>query len=46
MHIRNIHHFDSVNEKNQVAQERIYSEDRRRGRTLGITKEVIGHQKP
>jgi hypothetical protein len=31
--------------KSQVTQERIYSEERKRGRALGITKEVSIQQK-
>jgi hypothetical protein len=43
--IRRIHHFDSMNEKSQVTRERLYSEDRKRGKSMGITKEVSGEQK-
>jgi hypothetical protein len=38
-------YFFSVNEKSQVTKERVYSEERKRGRTLGITKEMLGQQK-
>jgi hypothetical protein len=37
--IRGVLHFDSINEKSQLTKERQYSEERKRGRTLGITKE-------
>jgi hypothetical protein len=34
-----------MNEKSQVTQERLYFEERKRGRALGITKELTGQQK-
>jgi hypothetical protein len=40
----NVHHFDSINKKTQVTQERSYSEDRKRGKALAITKETAGQQ--
>jgi hypothetical protein len=40
-----VHHFDSVNEKSQITQEILYSEERKRGRALGIPKEVAEQQK-
>jgi hypothetical protein len=33
-----VHHFDSVNEKSQITQEILYSEERKRGRASRITK--------
>jgi hypothetical protein len=38
----NIYHFDSVNEK---SQERLYYEQRNRGRASGIMKQVAGSRK-
>jgi hypothetical protein len=43
--IRHTHHFDSMNEKSQITQERLYSEERKGGRTSGITKKMAGQQK-
>jgi hypothetical protein len=37
--------FDSVNGKVHVTKERLYSDERKRGRALGISKEVVGQQK-
>jgi hypothetical protein len=34
-----------MNEKSQVTWERLHSEERKKGRTPGITKEVAGQQK-
>jgi hypothetical protein len=34
-----------MNEKSQIAQEKLYSEERKRRRASGITKEVAGWQK-
>jgi hypothetical protein len=38
-------HCESRNEKNQVTQERLHSEERKRGRTPGSTKEVAEREK-
>jgi hypothetical protein len=38
-------HFDSVNEKSQVTKDRLYSEERKRGRALKTMKKVIVQQK-
>lgn len=43
--IRSILRFDFKNEKIQVTKKRLYSKDRKRGRTSGITQEVVGQQK-
>jgi hypothetical protein len=41
---RRIHCFDSVSKKSQVIQERLHSEERKRGRTLGFMEEVAGQK--
>jgi hypothetical protein len=43
--VGNILHYDSMNEKRQLIQERLYSEDRKRGRALGSRQGVVGWQK-
>jgi hypothetical protein len=39
-----IHHFDSMNKKFQVTQEKIYSEARKKEKDLEITKVLAGQK--
>jgi hypothetical protein len=37
--------FDFVNEKSKITQERLYSEEREKGRAPVIMKEIVAQQK-